>query len=199
VQALAAIAAVVASIVGHPTPVTCETTAQWGSDPAVAADIALYGVEPAAYTRLGADVQREIVLGPFGCRYLTELFASPRTADSETRFYEGEALLMLLHESEHAAGWAAENDAECRAISAYLPVARTVGAPPAGVADLSAAAITYHESMPIQYRTGCEQPALSPAAVPSPQVRPERGSRRTPAASAAPQVGPTPDTHRRRR
>ena len=96
-QALAAIAAVVASLVGHPTTVTCASAEQWASDPAVIADVSLYGFTPAAYTRLGAGAP-EIAVGPFGCQYLSLLFEEPPANDAYTRFFEGEALLLLVHE-----------------------------------------------------------------------------------------------------
>jgi hypothetical protein len=158
-HALAAIAAVVASLVGQPTPVTCASTEQWAADPAVIADVSLYGFTPAAYTRLGAGPP-EIALGPFGCQYLSLLFEAPGTQDARTRFFEGEALLLLVHESQHAAGWAAEADAECRAVALYPSVAGTLGLSPAAVQGLAVGAAAYHASMPSYYRTGCEQPVF---------------------------------------
>jgi hypothetical protein len=158
-QALAAIAAVVASLVGHPTPVTCASAEQWASDPAVIADVSLYGFTPAAYTRLGAG-SPEIAVGPFGCQYLSLLFEAPGANDARTRFFEGEALLLLVHETQHAAGWAAEAEAECRAVALYPSVVATLGLSPAAAQGLAAGAAAYHASMPSYYRTGCEQPTF---------------------------------------
>jgi hypothetical protein len=157
--ALAAIAAVVASLVGQPTTVTCQAAEQWASDPAVQADIALYGFTPAAYTRIGQDA-REIALGPFGCRHLSLLLSSPRTGGERTRFAEGQALLLLIHESQHAAGWSGESDAECRAVAAFPAAVKRLGVSRAAAKGLATGAAAYHASMPDYYRAGCERPQL---------------------------------------
>jgi hypothetical protein len=157
VQALAAIAVYVMSLVGPPTTVTCQSAEQWGADPAVRADIALYGFTPAAYTRIGNDT-REIALGPFGCRYISQLLLRPGVGDESTRFAEGEALLLLIHESQHAAGWSGEADAECRAVAEFPAAVARLGISPAAARGLATGAAAYHASMPDYYRTGCEGP-----------------------------------------
>jgi hypothetical protein len=157
VQALAAIAVFVMSLVGPPTTVTCQSAEQWGSDPAVQADIALYGFTPAAYTRIGSDT-REIALGPFGCRYISQLLVRPGVGDESTRFAEGEALLLLIHESQHAAGWSGEADAECHAVAAFPAAVERLGVSRAAARDLAAGAAAYHSSMPDYYRAGCDVP-----------------------------------------
>lgn len=156
-QSLVTIAALVASLVGHPTPVSCNSAAQWAADQAVVADIGLYGFAPAAYTRL-ADPMPEIALGPTACQYLSLLMAQPGVGDSPTRFLEGEALLVLLHESEHASGWSGEADAECRAAARYPSVLGQIGVPAKAEQKLAAGASAYHASMPDYYRLGCEAP-----------------------------------------
>ena len=158
-QALAAIAVIVASLVGRPTTVTCQPAEQWSSDPAVRADVELYGFTPAAYTRVGTETS-EIALGPFGCRYLSLLVLRPADGDASTRFAEGEALLILVHESQHAAGRSGEADAECNAAALFPSVVLGAGVPRGASVALAEGAAAYHASMPDYYRSGCDRPPL---------------------------------------
>lgn len=156
-QALAALAALVASVVGHPVPVSCPSATVWASDAAVVADTALYGFEPAAYTTL-ASPRVEIVLGPAACMYASLLVTQPLSDDPDTEFVEGQALLLVLHESEHALGFAGEADAECRAVARFPEALARLGVTGRHAQALAAGASAYHRSMPAYYRTGCEQP-----------------------------------------
>jgi hypothetical protein len=170
--ALAVLAALVASIVGHPVPVSCPAPEVWASDAAVAADTALYGFEPAAYTAL-ASSGAQIVLGPTACTYASLLATQPSSDDPQAEFVEGEALLLVLHESEHASGWAGESDAECRAIARVPEAAAFLGVTGRHAQALEAGALAYHLSMPAYYRTGCEQLDVA-ATVPARQRGPVR-------------------------
>ncbi len=161
-QALAALAAFVASVVGHPVPVSCPSPSVWASDAAVVADTALYGFEPAAYTTLAAP-RVEIVLGPAACTYASLLVTQPAPDDPQAEFVEGQALLLVLHESEHALGFAGEADAECRAVARFPDAMARLGVAGRRARGLAAGALAYHRSMPAYYRTGCEQPDLAGA------------------------------------
>lgn len=119
-------AIIVAAIIGHPAPTTCDLTDGHGGY-----------VDPA-----GA-----VHLAPLTCAGLSR-YASDRMLAL--------SIFTVAHESQHAKGISDEHQADCAALPLVAPLARRYfHAGPARATRLAAVARAFHASLPPPYAGPC--------------------------------------------